>query len=80
MVAQTMSICLQGITAVFGWMEYVFFQLGVGFWLIGAFTIFSIFRLLIAPVIGAAISSGASDTVKKIRGKSGQNNQGGKGK
>lgn len=69
MVAQTMNICVQGISAVFAWMEYIFMQLGTGFWIIGAFMIFSIFRLLINPVIGSAVSSGASDTVKKMKNK-----------
>lgn len=67
MVAQTMNLCLQGIVAVFGFMEYIFAQLGTGYWILGAFMIFSIYRLLIRPVIGSAVSSGASDTVKKMK-------------
>lgn len=69
MVAQAMNMCVQGVSAAFTWMEYIFAQLGTGYWILGAFMIFSIYRLLIRPVIGSAVSSGASDTVKKIKEK-----------
>ena len=68
MVAQTMQICLIAISSVFDIMGYVFEQLGAWTWILGAITLYTIFRLLIVPVIGAAVSSGASDTVKKIKG------------
>jgi len=69
MVAQTMNMCIQGISASFTWMEYIFAQLDTGYWILGAFMIFSIYRLLIRPVIGSAVSSGASDTVRKLKNK-----------
>lgn len=34
---------------------------------IGAFTIFTIYRLLIVPIGGSAISSGASDVVRRAK-------------
>lgn len=67
MVTQAMNICLQGISAVLYWMEYIFMQLGAWNWILGAVIIYTIFRLLIVPVIGDALSSGQSDTVKSVK-------------
>lgn len=67
MVAQVMNICMQGVSACFGWMGILFESLGAWSFILGAITLYTIFRLLLAPVIGAAISSGASDTVKNFK-------------
>lgn len=73
MVAQTMQICLQGISAVFGFMSIIFETLGAWSWILGAIIVYTIFRMLIVPIIGGVIRSGQSDTVKAIR----QNSKGG---
>lgn len=47
--------------------ERIFTELGGWSIWIGAFTIFTIARLLIIPILGGVISAGQSDIVKEIR-------------
>lgn len=49
--------------------ERVFDGLGAWGFFFGAFIIFLSYRLLLRPIMGAYVSAGASDTVKKIRQK-----------
>lgn len=67
MVAQTMEICLSAISAVFNFMSYIFEELGAWSWILGAIIVYTIFRLLIVPIVGGVISAGQSDTVKAFR-------------
>lgn len=78
MVGQCMDICLTGIRAVFGFMEQIFDSLGGWSYVIGAFVIVTVFRVLLVPVIGGAISSGTSDMAMKLKQnyKDGKNPQG----
>lgn len=49
--------------------ERVFTELGAWGFYLSAFVIFMLYRFLLRPIMGAYVSSGASDTVKKIRNK-----------
>lgn len=73
MVAQCFELCIQGISAVFGFFGTCMQLLGAWFYIFGAFLIFTIYRLLLKPLIGAAVSSGASDTVKSMKKSSSSN-------
>lgn len=67
MVGQCMNICLSGIGAVFGFLEQIFDSLDGWSYVIGAFMIYTVFRVLLVPVIGGAISSGTSDMAMKLK-------------
>lgn len=49
--------------------DRVFTSFGAWGFFFSAFIIFTSYRLLLRPIMGAYVSAGASDTVKKIRQK-----------
>lgn len=76
MVGQCFQLCIQGISAVFGFFGMCMNLLGAWFYIFGAFLIFTIYRLLLKPLIGAAVNAGASDTVKSMKKKSSGSSKG----
>lgn len=64
MLGECFSLCLKGISAVFDWMGYIFVQLDAWKYILGAFLIFTIFRLLLVPIVGGSLFGGSSDTVR----------------
>lgn len=52
---------------VFLLFERVYTEFGAWSLLVGAFVVFTIYRLILAPIVGGGLRSGSSDTVKKIR-------------
>lgn len=67
MVSECFNLCIVGISAVFDFFGYCVTQLGAWAYILGAFIIFSIFRLLLKPLIGAAVHGGSSDTVRRAK-------------
>ena len=67
MVGQALSILAQMFSDLFGLFDEVFTKLDAWGLLLGAFLVYTIYRLLLAPVLGGLISSGASDVVRYIR-------------
>lgn len=55
--------------------ERVFSSLGAWAIFISGFVVFTLYRLLLRPIMGAAVSIGASDTVKKVRMENKKNNK-----
>lgn len=49
------------------YVDKLFDRIGAWHYIFGFFLIFTIYRLILAPVLGGAISSGRSDIVKKVR-------------
>lgn len=47
--------------------DRVYTEFGAWSLLIGAFLVFTIYRLILAPIVGGGLRSGSSDTVKKVR-------------
>lgn len=73
MVGQCLQLCVTGISAVFDFMALIFDYLGAWTYIIGAFMIYTVYRVLLVPVIGA----GQSDMARKVV-KGGHNNSSGK--
>ena len=66
-----MSAAIQMLIDIFDFLfeqvTRLYDSLGAWSFVIGAFTVYTIYRLLLAPVLGGAIRSGQSDMVRKIR-------------
>lgn len=79
MAAEVLSGISQAIGACFGWFDDIIEYLGFYGIVIGAFTIVTITRFLLTPIVGAfngALRAGASDMVSgKSKKKNSGNNQ-----
>lgn len=64
MINDAFSILEQAISGVLGIFTQLADSFGVAGILLGFFTIFTIVRLLLAPIIGGSFKAGKSDTVK----------------
>lgn len=72
MAGQIFTGLSQAIGACFSWFEQVINSLGFFGIIIGAFTIVTVSRFLLAPIVGGfmgSINAGASDMVSKRSGK-----------
>lgn len=64
MVGDCFNLCIDAISAAFDWLNYILVQLDAWKYILGAFLIFTIFRLLLVPLVGGVIGGGSSDTVR----------------
>lgn len=71
MVTEILSILAQMFGELLGLFDEVFTKLDAWGLLLGAFLVYTIYRLLLVPVVGGLIRSGQSDIVKKVRTDSG---------
>lgn len=71
-VEQAMEIIVYALRSVFGFVSQLFNAFGVWGWLIGGFTIYTIARILLAPIVRGAFTVGTSSTAETIRNKAGQ--------
>lgn len=62
---------------VVSWVNKIFSATGMAGWYLAAISIVLMVRLFVSPFVGASISSGASDMVKKPKEKRSQKNKGG---
>lgn len=78
MVGEILAILAQMFSDLFGLYDEVFTKLDAWGLLFGAFLVFTIYRLLLVPVVGGLIRGGASDVVRYVRddAKIGKNAQG----
>lgn len=67
MVGEVLGILAQMFTSLLGLFDEVFTKLDAWGLLLGAFLVFTIYRLLLVPVVGGVISGGTSDVVRGIR-------------
>lgn len=66
MVTEAMNVVLVALNGVFEITDRVFDAFGAWGYILGAFIIITICRLLLFPIIGGVISTGQSDTVQRI--------------
>lgn len=52
---------------IFELFDRVYTEYGAWSLIIGAFIVYTIYRLILAPVVGGVVSAGQSDMVRKIR-------------
>ena len=71
MVGEILGILAQMFSDLFSMFDEVFTKLDAWGLLLGAFLVFTIYRLLLVPIVGGLIRSGQSDIVKKVRTDSG---------
>lgn len=71
MVGEVLGILAQMFSELLGLFNEVFAKLDAWGLLLGAFLVFTIYRLLLVPIVGGLIRSGQSDIVKKVRTDSG---------
>lgn len=71
MVGEVLGILAQMFSELLGLFDEVFTKLDAWGLLLGAFLVFTIYRLLLVPIVGGLIRSGQSDIVKKVRTDSG---------
>lgn len=67
MVSEALGILAQMFSDLLGLYDEVFTKLDAWGLLLGAFLVFTIFRLLLIPILGGVISGGTSDVVRYIR-------------
>lgn len=67
MIYQIVDLLVSAFTSVSNWFGLVFDRTGTTGLYLGAIVIVLCVRLLLAPLLGAAISSGASDKVKHFK-------------
>lgn len=67
MVGEILAILAQMFSDLFGLYDEVFTKLDAWGLLLGAFLVFTIYRLLLVPVVGGLIRGGASDVVRYVR-------------
>lgn len=74
MLENVLSVLAWMFTQIFALFDKVFSSFGASGLVLGAFIIWTIYRMLLAPVLGGLISAGTSDIVKKVRedGRGGQ--------
>ena len=60
-----LNVCLSGINAVFSWMEKVYTAIPGSFiFILAMIGVFTVFRLLLVPVMGVHIGGAGSDFVR----------------
>lgn len=67
MVGEALGILAQMFSDLLGLYDEVFTELDAWGLLLGAFLVFTIYRLLLVPVVGGLIRGGASDVVRYVR-------------
>lgn len=67
MVGEILGILAQMFSNLFSLFDEVFTKLDAWGLLLGAFLVFTIYRLLLVPVVGGLIRGGASDVVRYVR-------------
>lgn len=68
MVGEALGILAKMFSDLFGLYDEVFTKLDAWGLLLGAFLVFTIYRLLLVPVVGGVVRSGQSDIVRKTYG------------
>ena len=69
MFLEALNTCIIGINAAFNFFDRIMSAIPGAFsFILAMIGVFSIGRLLIRPIMGVRIGSGASDVVRKIRG------------
>lgn len=62
-----LNVCLSGINAVFSWMEKVYTAIPGSFvFILAMIGVFTVFRLLLVPVMGVHIGGAGSDFARFI--------------
>lgn len=67
MVADVMLMFMNMFSNLWNLVDRIFTQLGAWSYFLGAFIIFTLFRLVLKPIIGASVGIGASDTVRNFK-------------
>ena len=62
-MTEAFNVLINMFNRLFGYLDLLFSELGAWSFVLGFFLIYTIYRLILAPVLGA----GRSDMVKKIR-------------
>lgn len=57
-VATAMSLLMECTESVFGWMRLIFVRFDAWGWVLGALGIFTVYRFLLRPFLGGAVSFG----------------------
>lgn len=68
MVGEILGVLAQMFSDLFGLFDEVFTKLDAWGLLLGAFLVFTIYRLLLVPVVGGIVRAGQSDVVRKSYG------------
>lgn len=70
-----LNVCLSGINAVFSWMEKVYTAIPGSFvFILAMIGVFTVFRLLLVPVMGTHIGGAGSDIARIIRAENDRKN------
>ena len=67
MVGEALGILTQMFSGLLGLFDEVFTKLDAWGLLLGAFLVYTIYRLLLVPIFGGFVSAGASDVVRYVR-------------
>lgn len=68
-MVEAFNLLINMFTRLFDYLDVLFSKLGAWSYVLGFFLIYTIYRLILAPVLGGVVRSGQSDMVKKVRNK-----------
>lgn len=66
---EAFNLLINMFTRLFDYLDVLFSKLGAWSYVLGFFLIYTIYRLILAPVLGGVVRAGQSDMVKKVRNK-----------
>ena len=67
MFVDIVGYCITCINAAFDWMDKIFSAIPGSFiFLLAMLGVYTVFRILLRPILGIRLGSGASDVVKKV--------------
>lgn len=67
MFVDIVGYCIIGINAALEWMEKLFAAIPGSFtFLLAMVGVYTVFRILLRPILGVRLGSGASDVAKKV--------------
>lgn len=68
-MVEAFNLLINMFTRLFDYLDVLFSKLGAWSYVLGFFLIYTIYRLILAPVLGGVVRAGQSDMVKKVRNK-----------
>lgn len=68
-MVEAFNLLINMFTRLFDYLDVLFSKLSAWSYVLGFFLIYTIYRLILAPVLGGVVRAGQSDMVKKVRNK-----------
>lgn len=67
MLEEVLEMLANMFLSLFALVDKIYTKFNAWSLILGAFIVYTLYRVLLRPVLGSAVSSGASDTVQKMK-------------